>query len=247
MIVVIPFTPPRPGLVLQSLVESTPVTDEEAVGLYEAATADVLRAAADSGGDVLVNYRDEETLPEGLEVDGEQAETEARSLASDVLGDDSAIRFERQVGTTRAARVGNTVTHLLEREEATSVGVLEPTAPLVARTEIDSAAMSLRRHDAVFGPSLGGDVYLACFNTSIDFTDAYESPVFSTLVDESRNAGLDVGFVQLLPTIETECGLATTIAGLRARLRAGRPGGEVTTSVLDELELLVGEGGSIER
>lgn len=247
MIVGIPLDPPRSGLVLQSLVETTPVTDDDATRLYEAAAADVLRAAAESGGDVLVNYRDAETLPEGFDITSEEGEAEARSFVRDVLGDDSDVRFERQVGSTRAARIGNTVTHLLDREGATSVGIVEPTAPLVARTEIDSAAMSLRRYDAVFGPSTGGDVYFASFNAPIDFTDAFDPPAFPTLVDGCREAGLDVGFVSMLPTIETECGLVTTIAGLRARLRAGRPGGEVTTSVLEELELSVGEGGSIER
>jgi hypothetical protein len=69
-----------------------------------------------------------------------------------LFGEDAAVRFERKVGSSRSARVGNTVTHLLEEENAQSVGVLEPTVPLVNRTEIDGAAMSLRRHELVHGP-----------------------------------------------------------------------------------------------
>ncbi|WP_254763548.1 hypothetical protein [Natrinema marinum] len=245
MIVVVPLDPPQEGLVLPSLVEETPLSDAEAVSLYEAAVADVLWAVASSGGDLLLNYRDAETLPAAY-ADGDP-EAEVRSLALGALGEDADVRFERQVGSSRSARIGNTVTHLLEREGAQSVGVLEPTAPLVARTEIDGAAMSLRRHDVVLGPADEGRTYFAGFSEPIDFESAYATPELSTLARRGADAGLAVGFAPMLPTVATPAGLRATVVGLEARRAAGRPGAEATAAFVDELGLRVGEGGGLER
>ncbi|ELY99776.1 hypothetical protein C482_09832 [Natrialba chahannaoensis JCM 10990] len=257
MIVVVPVDPPRPGLVLSSLVESTPFTDSDAVALYEAAVTDTLRAAEQSGGEVLLNYRDEDTLP--AEFVDEDADTEAavRTLAADALesvaaadsadDDTTPVRFERQVGSTHAARIGNTVTHLLEREGADAVGVLEPTVPLVARTEIDGAAMSLRRHDTVIGPSSNGRAYFAGFSDPIDFTDAYETPSVSTLATQAAAADHRIGFAPMLPTIGTETGLCATLAMLEAREQAGRLNAEATAAVVSDLGLSVGDDEQLER
>ncbi|MCU4740328.1 hypothetical protein [Natronoglomus mannanivorans] len=255
MIVVVPVDPPRDGLVLSSLAETTPLSLPDARRLYEAATADVVRTVVSSGGELLVNYRDEETLPMDDGVGDEEtetdAETEVRTLVTDALGEDvleaEDVRFERQVGSTRAARVGNTVTHLLEEEDHASVGVLEPTTPLVARTEIDGAAMTIRRNEVVLGPAPAGRVYFACFAEPIDFTDAYATPELGTLATHGADAGLNVGFAPMLPTVATEADLCSTIAGLEARRAAGRPVPEATAAVVDELGIVVEDGPTIVR
>ena len=256
MIVVVPVDPPRDGLVLSSLAEQTPLAAAEAVTLYEAAVIDVCRAVDASGGELLVNYRDETTLPD--EFDGGDPEAEVRALVTDALGDletgsddgphsDEGVRFERQVGSSYSARIGNTVTHLLEREDASSVGVLEPTTALVGRTQIDGAAMSIRRHDVVLGPSSGGQAYLAAFSEPIDFTDAYTAPELATLATRAADAGLGVGFAPMLPTIATPAGLRSTLGLLEARQIAGTPGAEATAAVVADLGLTVGEDGALER
>ncbi|WP_265111393.1 hypothetical protein [Halosolutus halophilus] len=245
MLIVVPVDPPREGLVLSALVDRTPLTASEAVTLYEAAVTDVLRAATGSGGDLLVNYRDAETLPD--EDAAGDPEGEIRELAEFALDDTDDVRFERQIGSTRAARIGNTVTHLLEREAVQTVGVLEPTVPLVARTELDGAAMSLRRHDVVLGPSSGGRTYFAGFAEPIDFSDAYEPPALSTLADRTADAGLGLGFAPMLPTITSEPGLCATVAMLDARARADRPSGAATAAVLEDLGLVVGREGGLDR
>ena len=245
MIVVVPVAPPREGLVLSSLAEQSPLSAAEAVSLYEAAVADVLWAVTASGGDLLVNYRDADTLPNAY-ADGDP-EAEIRALALDALGEDAEVRFERQVGSSRAARVGNTVTHLLDREGADSVGVLEPTAPLVARTEIDGAAMSLRRHDVVLGPAEQGRTYFAGFAEPIDFTDAYATPALSTLAQQAAADDLDVGFAPMLPTVATPTGLQATVARLAAQQAADRPGAEATAALIDDLGIGVGADGDLER
>ncbi|GAB7017698.1 hypothetical protein [Halostagnicola bangensis] len=247
MIVVVPVAPPRDGLVLASLAEQTPLSEREARRLYEATTADVLRAIAASGGELLVNYRDAETLPVGF--DGGDPEAEVRAIAEDALTAEtlSDVRFERQVGSTRSARVGNTVTHLLEWEGTASVGVLEPTAPLVGRTEIDGAAMSIRRHDVVLGPSSGGRTYFSAFSESIDFEDAYEVPELSTLATRAADAGLQSGFAPMFPTVDTEQGLCATVAMLEAQTAANRVNALDTAEVVGELGLEVGEDERLER
>ncbi|ELY43452.1 hypothetical protein [Natronorubrum sulfidifaciens] len=256
MIVVVPVDPPRAGLVLSSLVEQTPLTDAEAVRLYEAAVSDVCWAVDASGGELLVNYRDETTLPETF-ADGD-AKAEIRTLVADALGDleapdddgphsDDGVRFERQVGSSHSARIGNTVTHLLEREDASSVGVLEPTAALVGRTQIDGAAMSIRRHDVVLGPTVDGRVYFAGFSEPIDFTDVYAGPELPTLATRADEAGLGTGFAPMLPTIATPAGLRSTLGLLEARRTAGTPGAAATAAVVDDLGLGIGEDGALER
>lgn len=253
MIVVVPVDPPRDGLVLSSVAETTPLSRSEARRLHEATTADVVRTVVSSGGELLVNYRDEETLPaDGGEGDEyADAETAVRTLVTDALGEDvieaEDVRFERQVGSTRAARVGNTVTHLLEQEDHASVGVLEPTAPLVARTEIDGAAMTIRRNEVVLGPAPGGSVYFTCFAEPIDFTNVYATPELGTFANRSADAGLNVGFAPMLPTVATEMGLCSTVAGLEARRAAGRPVPEATAAVVDDLGLVVEDGPTIAR
>ncbi len=245
MLIVVPVDPPRNGLVLSTLVDRTCLSESEAAALYEAAVVDVLRAVDSSGGDLLVNYRDAETLPD-RHAHGDP-EVAVRSIAESALADTEDVRFERQVGSTHAARVGNTVTHLLEQEDLASIGVLEPTTPLVGRTQIDGAAMSIRRNDVVLGPSSGGRVYFAAFAEPIDFTDAYETPALSTLADRTAAAGHDLGFAPMLPTIASEQGLCATIAMLDARKQADQPGGEATAATIDTFGLQVGADGTIDR
>ena len=249
MIVVVPVDPPRAGLVCPTIADQTPLEQSDAARLYRAATADVLRAVAESGGDLLVNYRDEETLPSEFVSEETSAEAAVRSLVSDALGDttDEEIRLERQVGSTRAARVGNTVTHLLKRESVASVGVLEPTVPLVRRTEIDGAAMSIRRKDVVLGPTLEGETYLAAFSEPIDFDGAYTPPAVATVANRAADAGVGVAFAPMLPTVTTPAGLRSTLAILEARRTAGHSIPAASAGVIDELGLGVDSEGALTR
>ncbi|EMA44428.1 hypothetical protein [Halobiforma nitratireducens] len=248
MIVVVPVDPPREGLVLSELVERTPLTDADAAVLYEAAVTDVVRTVADSGGELLVNYRDAETLPAtDTGGDAPDPETEIRDLVAAALEDAPRdiedVRFERQVGSTRSARIGNSVTHLLESEDVASVGVVEPTAPAVERSQIDGAAMGLRRHEAVFGPSSGGRTYLSAFREPIDFEDAYAPPSHATLATRATDAGLEFGFAPMIPTIATPDGLAATLATLETRALADRLLSTATPAVLEELGVRVTDDG----
>ena len=159
--------PPHPGTALSALSESTPLSEREAADLYEALLKDTVLAAERSGGETLINYRPADAL--GLDID---PEAELRDRLADVIDPESA-RFEVQVGETFAGRVGNTATHLLETEEVGTVGIARPEAALLARTDIDGAAMKLRSSPVVLGPAPGGQVGYAAFAEPIDFADCY--------------------------------------------------------------------------
>jgi len=161
-------SPPREGLVLPALSETSPLSAAAVTDLYEAMLADTFQAIDRSGAELLVNYPDSEQLPDAHRTDTEPV-AELRAIVADALDDPSDVRFEPQVGSTFSARAGNTVTHLLREEEAASAAIIRGTAPLLSRTMIDGAAMKLRTNDVVVGPASEGRVYYAGFTEVIDF------------------------------------------------------------------------------
>lgn len=232
--------PPRPGLVLPELAESSPLSETEAADLYAASLKDTFAAVERSGGELLVNYRPEEMLPE--EYHGDQsAEAEVRALAADALEDPSDARFEVQVGSTFSARAGNTVTHLLDREEVQSAAIVPGTAPMLARKDIDGAAMKLRQNEVVLGPSERGGVYFAGFTGTVDFEDAYATPAIETLTARGADAGHDVEYLPAKSRIETGADLLSLVPILNARIAAGRIVPEHTATLLHEWGLRVVE------
>lgn len=233
--------PPRPGLVLPKLAASSPLSEGEAADLYAASLKDTLRAVERSGGELLVNYRPDDLLPEGFESD-RSAEAEVRAVAAEALDDPGDARFEVQVGSTVSARAGNTVTHLLSEEGARSVAVVPATAPTLTRKEIDSAAMKLRSDEVVLGPSERGRVYYAGFTEPVDFEDAYATPEVETLSNRAADADLGVGFLEAKSLVETGDGLASLVPLLNARVAAGRVVPEHTATLLHEWGLRVVEG-----
>lgn len=235
--------PPRPGLVLPNLVETSPLTEREAADLYVAMLGDVVRAVTGSGGDLLVNYRPDESLPETHQT-GADAEEAVREAVTAALDDPGDARFERQVGQTFAGRAGNTVTHLLEQEGVSTAAIVEPTAAFLTRGEVDNAAMKLRRSEVVLGPAIGGRVYYAAFADTVDFADAYAPPAIETLTDRAVDAGLGVDFLPSLPVVRTGPDLASALALLGARRRADLPVPPSTAARLDDLGLdVVDDGG----
>jgi hypothetical protein len=239
-VVAVMLDPPRDGLVLPDLPASSPLSVADATGLYRAMATDVLRAVEASGGDLLVNYRPDDLLPAEFQNE-ESAEAEVRALAAAALDDPDDARFEVQVGSTPSARVGNTITHLVEREGATSAAALRPDAPLVTRKEIDGAAMKLRRSEVVLGPSERGRVYYAGFADTIDFTDALATPTIETLVDAARDADLAADFLAQHTRVRTGDDLATVAALVRARQRADRITPTATADYLDDLGIHVSD------
>jgi len=228
--------PPVEGFVLDELSEG-PLDETEAAELYLATFSDVCRAVEASGADLLVNYRPPEQVPDGVD-----PEAAVREPLSEVLESPGDARYEVQVGSSFAARVGNTVTHLLEQEGVKTVAPVEPTSGLLTRQQIDSAAMKLRSHDVVLGPSSNGRVYYAGFGAAIDFEEAYQTPAIETLVERATDAGLDVDFLPSTPVIETPDDLLSAVPLLRARRRAGRVVPPRTSGVIEGLGLRVEDG-----
>lgn len=238
-VVAVTVDPPREGLVLPGLAESSPLSEREAVSLYEAMAADTFRAVVASGGDLIVNYRPDDQIPDEYVPADADAETEVRDLVADVLTDEQRedVRLEVQVGSTKDARVGNTVTHLLENEGVNSAAVLEPDAPLVARKHVDSAAMKLRRNPVVVGPSRGGRLYFAGFKQPIDFAGAWNAPAVESVTERALDAGYEVDFMAEQTRVRTGDDLASMISALRARRAAERIVPAYTAAYVEDLGL----------
>lgn len=230
--------PPREGLVLSALPDATPLTEGDVTDLYTAMIRDVVKAVEGSGGDLLVNYRSDDALPADHTRE-ESAEAAVRAVVRPVLSDPDAARFEVQVGGPFASRAGNTATHLLEQESVQSVAIVEPTAPFLGRTEIDSAAMKLRRSEVVLGPAPDGRVSYAAFTAAIDFQDAYAAPAIGTLATRAQDVGYDVDFIPMLPVVQTGRDLAGALSLVDARRRVGRSVPEHFTAWCDERGLAV--------
>lgn len=231
-------TPPFEDCVLGDLVASTDLTAEDAVQLYEAMLRDVAQAIEHSGGSLLVNYTPREHLPDSIPEEASPKTALADTL-SEVVSEPDSVRYEVQVGSSKAARVGNTVTHLLEREDESSVHVVEPTVPLLTRQLIDSASMKIRRSPVVVGPATSGRVYYTAFSDTVDFEGIYEPPAVETTVERATAEGKDVDFLPQVTPVETATDLATVLPIVRARANAGRIIPEETLSVLDELGIRV--------
>ncbi len=235
-VVAIPATLPRPDLVLSDLPETAPLSADEAADLYAAMFKDVVRAADASGGDVLVNYRAGDDLPDRYETD---PEANLRALAAEAVDDIDDVRFEVQVGSTRAARVGNTITHLLEEEGVQSAAMADPRAPLLGRSQIDSAAMKLRTNELVLGPTSHGRVYFAGFTAPLDFEDVFRPPALETFSTRGHDAGHDIEFVESLPVVDDGDDLLTLCSRIRSRVTAKRIVPQYTTALIDDLGLAV--------
>jgi hypothetical protein len=243
--VAVTIDPPRDGLVLPELPETSPLTAAEATSLYEAMAADAFLAVAESGGELIVNYRPDDELPDEHVPADADAEREVDEFVDAVLDDDlrEDVRVEVQVGSSKAARVGNTVSHLLDTEGVGSAAVLEPDAPLALRKDVDSAAMKLRRSAVVLGPAADGDVYFAGFSAPIDFTGAYDRPAVENLTARALDAGHDVDFMPQQTRVRTGDDLRSLVAGLTARRAADRLVPPHTTAYVEELGLRVESDG----
>jgi len=233
--------PPVEGFVSPELAGG-PLDESDAAALYTAMLTDVCRAVEASGAELLVNYRPDEQVPDG--VDPESAVREPLEAALDAP---EKARYEVQVGSSHSARVGNTVTHLLEREGVKTAAAVTPSAGLLTRQLIDSAAMKLRSSGVVLGPSTDGRVYYAGFTDPVDFEDAYATPPVQTLTDRAMDADLGVDFLPTTPVVETPADLRTAVPLLRARHRAERVVPPRTTTLINEFGLRVTDSGALVR
>ena len=230
--------PPREGLVLPALSETSPLSPAAASELYEASLVDTIRAIDRSGAEPLINYPESEQLPAAHQTDTEPV-AELRAVVADALDDPSDVRFEPQVGSTFSARAGNTITHLLREEGAASAAAIRGTAPLLSRTMIDEAAMKLRTNEVVIGPTTEGRVHYAGFTEPIDFDEAFAGVELQRLANRAADADLSTTFLGSSPVVETGGDLRTLIPQLRARIAAERIVPERTATFVHDHGLAV--------
>jgi hypothetical protein len=222
--------PPAESDALAGLEARDVLTETAATRLYTATLRDACAAVEASGGELLVNYR-------SLGESEDAAESAVREAVAPALADPGSARYEVQVGSTRSARVGNTVTHLLEREGVRSAAVVDPTVALLERRHVDSAAMKLRGAEVVLGPTPGGSVWYAGFTEPVDFTDALAAPALRTLTEQATDEGYGVDLLESLPLTSDSEGLASAVVLALTRTRADLPVPEHTREAIAELGL----------
>lgn len=219
-----------------------PLSASDARQLSRAMLADICETVQHGEADLLVNYP--------ADGDGDSAETAAQALR-ELLGSElpspEEVRYEPQVGSDRAARVGNALTHLLTEESEETVAVVDPAAPLLRREHVGTAAMKLRTSDVVVGPAPGGRVAFAGFCEPVDFADIYAAPAVETVTRRGIAADLDVDFLSMLPVLERPEDLPTVVSLLRARSAAGRLVPPRTTALIEEWGLGVDADGAGSR
>ncbi|SDJ22486.1 Uncharacterized conserved protein, glycosyltransferase A (GT-A) superfamily, DUF2064 family [Halovenus aranensis] len=224
--------------VLAELPDDAPLADheslsaEDATALYRASLLDVCDTVEHGEADLLVNYPESER----------DSNAELQSLLDDELSEPGSVRYEVQVGESYAGRVGNALTHLLESEGERTVGVVEPTAPLLRREHIGTIAMKLRSDDVVLGPTTNGGLYFAGFTDPVDFTDSYAAPAVETMTQRAVDAGLSVAYLPVLPCLDAPAGLAAAVSLIRARKAAEKIVPSRTTRCVEELGLTVEDG-----
>lgn len=229
--------PPRPGLALSTLVSAGVLETDAAATLAGAMLQDAAVGAVNSGGELLVNHPTDEQLPANHGADPAPVD-ELRELLAGVVGDLESVRFEPQVGATRAARIENTVGHLLDEEGVTSVAVLDGRAPTLDRTGLDGAAMKLRRSEVVVAPAPGGRVAYLGLTERLDLADLELPFELTAIVDRAIGSGYDVDFLPVHPRVDDEAGLETLTGLVAARRTARRRVPERTAAVLDSLGFL---------
>lgn len=209
----------------------------EAERLYRASLVDVCETIQHGEADLLVNYPARERVQRDVD-----PESELRAVLDEELSDPESVRYEVQVGETYAGRVGNALGHLLETEKERTVGVVEPTVPLLRREHIGTIAMKVRTDDVVLGPATNSGLYFAGFTKPVDFADSYAPPAVETMTERAREEGLSVEYLPMLPRIDSPAGLATTVSLVRARGRADRIVPTRTSACIEEFGLRVADG-----
>lgn len=210
-----------------------PLPADKAKRLSRAMLVDICAIVQHGEADLLVNHPTDD--PDAG--DRSTTETALRDLLDTQLPRPEAVRYEPQVGSDRAARVGNALTHLLGVEGAETVAVAEPTAPFLRRDHVGAAAMKLRTSEVVLGPAPGGRVAFAGFREPVDFANIYETPPLETFTRRAIEADLGVDFLPMVPLLEGPSDLRTGLSVLTARRAAGRLVPPRTAAVVEELGL----------
>lgn len=174
------------------------VADQAALDVYRGVLMDLCRAAAGSNADLAV------AAPAG-----DVRAPDARALLQDAIGasaDGAVLEYD----PARGPRPDDVAA------EEGAVTLLLPRSPLIRRTHLDSAAMRLRRHDTVIGPTArGGVCHLSVSESATDQlggrVDDLEAVVDAAVADDAS-----VDLLAPWPAMDSEEGLAGTLALLAA-------------------------------
>lgn len=226
--------PPIPGLVLRDLIGVVDLSADDVAKLYVAMFKDVMIAIEHSGGELLINYQSTENLPSEFNSDTDPAD-ELASIATSVL--DGEPRLEKQVGSNKYERYRNTITHLLDVESVQSAAFVPACTPLMTRVIIDSAAMKLRRHEVVVGPTVNGDLYYAGFTAVPDLSIPRDISPVEAVARHAVKAGFMVDVLKDGHIVSDAGSLAELLLRVRTLRAANHPVPTFTAQWFDEHDI----------
>lgn len=226
--------PPGVDPRLPGLIESTPLDATDTATLAEAMLQDVCRTIETSGGELVVGVRrgDRADAPAGESVDGPIA-----SVIEPALEDPGSAVVEPLAGKAPDELAATALERHFEDEAATSVAIVSARAPTIARTDLDGAAMKLRRSDAVVAPAPGDRFAYLGLSEPLGLAEQPLPPELTAVVDECVDAGHETDFLRMHPVVAHGADLVSLVAVVESRRTAGRWLPPFTTQAIDDLGL----------
>lgn len=185
--IAVPCPPPGADRIHDRLATETDLDDQAIASLIAAVCQDACRAAVESGGEAVAVPLDPVTAIPGW---GDVAGT-VETIA-DSVDDGGALPVGPTVDSGGAWAV-RALSIASDRSEAASIAILAPLSPMIQRRHVDAAAMRLRSHDVVLGPTSGSGWYFLGLDRAIDqgLPDAirHVHAVARRAVDDGRSLG----------------------------------------------------------
>lgn len=203
-----PLETPR---VISSLSAETSLSETEARELLLSVTKDVVRAVDESGGDLVV-IGTSATTPATKEVGWDDPERGTRVLLEQALPDGAEPPVVWRDGSGSPAGLEAILAAAGETAPAASTAVVRTISPLLQRRHIDAAAMRLRTHDVVLGPSTGCRWYLAGISKGFSFDPAGAEAQLTALAVGAAEANGELALLPCLPGIMTASELASVVS-----------------------------------
>lgn len=228
--------PPRnASRIASALARSTALSVTEASDLLLHVAKDAIRAVDRSGGDLVMLVPPEASSEEVF--GWEDPRAEARRLAEEVITAETAPTVFEPPESEARRSIAAVLSSLFRSTSAASAAILRPITPLVQRRHLDAAAMRLRTHDVVIGPSTGSRWYFAGVSDELTLPVAGADEHLTTLALAANETDRSLDLLPILPGVLTDRGLAGVVSILEASLLAEKDVAPATHGWIDEVGL----------
>lgn len=228
--------PPDERPSLPGLIESSPLDASATATLAEAMLQDVCRTIESSGGELVVGVRRGDRADADAAA-GESVDEPIATVLESALEDPGSATVESFAGQTPDEQAATALERHFEEANATSVAIVSARSPTLARTDLDGAAMKLRRSDAVVAPAPGDRFAYLGLSEPLGLSGRPLPPELTTVVDECVDTGHETDFLSMHPVVTHGADLVSLVAVVESRRTAGRWVPPFTTEAIDGLGL----------